>query len=137
MQVPVYKCTARSRHMSRPSLQCLSPFCRQATFPSKKEKNWQTCRKKLSKLKETEKPVPLRENVCMASVACPSVRSRVQDLLICMCGHKIFARGRLMAPTCSHMPVMLMSSLSSYRSKTHTSAFPQLPILAVVSGGKL
>ena len=50
VQVPVYKCTARSRHMSRPSLQCLSPFCRQATFPSKKEKNWQTCRKKIVKV---------------------------------------------------------------------------------------
>ena len=78
-------------------------------------------RKMSLKLKETEMPVPLRENVCKASMACPSVRSRVQDLL---CGHKIFARGKLKAPTCSHMPLMLRSSLSSYRSITYTSAFP-------------
>lgn len=92
--------------------------------------------KELSKLKEAEMPVPPRENVYKASVACALVRHHTQDHLICT--HKIFALGKLMAQTCSHMPEMLRSSLFTCRSITfHTSAFPLFRKFVGVSSGKL
>ena len=85
-----------------------------------------------------EMPVPPRENVYKASVACALVRHHTQDHLICTRGHKIFALGKLMAQTCSHMPEMLRSSLFSCRSITfHTSAFPLFRKFVGVSSGKL